>query len=64
MGGKEPIKNYDWTNRLANTLVDDYNLKPGNNSTGQLIIPMVACWLAATKVGAVVNTMPLLRSLE
>lgn len=57
----------DWTNRLANTLVDDYNLKPGN----RILIrsannpAMVACWLAATKVGAVVvNTMPLLRSGE
>ena len=57
----------DWTNRLANTLIDDYGVKPGD----RILIrsannpAMVACWLAATKVGAVVvNTMPMLRSLE
>lgn len=57
----------DWTNRLANALVDDLGIKPGarvlirsaNNPA------MVACWLAATKIGAVVvNTMPLLRAGE
>ena len=57
----------DWTNRLANVLVDDYGVKPGervlirsaNNPA------MVACWLAATKAGAVVvNTMPMLRAGE
>jgi len=57
----------DWTNRLATTLVENYGVKPGN----RILIrsannpAMVACWLAATKVGAVVvNTMPMLRSLE
>ena len=57
----------DWTNRLAWALVDNYKVKPGN----RLLIrsannpAMVACWLAATKVGAVVvNTMPLLRKKE
>ena len=57
----------DWTNRLANALVEDYGVKPGN----RILIrsannpAMVACWLAATKVGAVVvNTMPMLRSGE
>ena len=57
----------DWTNRLANTLVEDYGVIPGN----RILIrsannpAMVACWLAATKVGAVVvNTMPMLRSGE
>ena len=57
----------DWTNRLANTLVENYNLKPGN----RILIrsannpAMVACWLAATKAGAViVNTMPMLRANE
>jgi 2-aminobenzoate-CoA ligase len=57
----------DWTNRLANVLVDDFDLKPGN----RVLIrsannpAMVACWLAATKAGAVVvNTMPLLRAKE
>lgn len=57
----------DWTNRLANALVDDLGVKPGN----RVLIrsannpAMVACWLAATKAGAVVvNTMPLLRAAE
>ena len=57
----------DWTNRLANVLVEDLGLKPGN----RLLIrsannpAMVACWLAATKAGAVVvNTMPMLRAAE
>ncbi len=57
----------DWTNRLAHALVEDYGVKPGmrvlirsgNNPA------MVACWLAATKAGAVVvNTMPMLRAGE
>jgi 2-aminobenzoate-CoA ligase len=55
----------DWTNRLAHALVDDYGVKPGN----RVLIrsannpAMVACWLAATKAGAVVvNTMPMLRA--
>jgi 2-aminobenzoate-CoA ligase len=57
----------DWTNRLANALVEDLGVKPGN----RVLIrsannpAMVACWLAATKVGAVVvNTMPMLRAGE
>ena len=57
----------DWTNRLAHALVDDLGVQPGN----RVLIrsannpAMVACWLAATKVGAVVvNTMPLLRAGE
>ena len=57
----------DWTNRLANVLVDEYAVQPGN----RILIrsantpAMVACWLAATKVGAVVvNTMPMLRAKE
>lgn len=57
----------DWTNRLAHALVDDLKVKPGN----RVLIrsannpAMVACWLAATKVGAVVvNTMPMLRAGE
>lgn len=57
----------DWTNRLAHTLVDDLGVQPGN----RVLIrsannpAMVACWLAATKVGAVVvNTMPMLRAAE
>ncbi len=57
----------DWTNRLAHVLVSDLGVKPGN----RVLIrsannpAMVACWLAATKVGAVVvNTMPMLRAGE
>ena len=57
----------DWTNRLAHVLVENYGLRPGN----RVLIrsannpAMVACWLAATKAGAVVvNTMPLLRAGE
>jgi 2-aminobenzoate-CoA ligase len=57
----------DWTNRLAYALVDNLSVKPGN----RVLIrsannpAMVACWLAATKVGAVVvNTMPMLRAGE
>jgi 2-aminobenzoate-CoA ligase len=57
----------DWTSRLAHALVEDYGVQPGN----RVLIrsannpAMVACWLAATKAGAVVvNTMPLLRAGE
>ncbi|MCA2010986.1 AMP-binding protein [Cereibacter sphaeroides] len=57
----------DWTNRLARALVEDLGVKPGN----RVLIrsannpAMVACWLAATKAGAVViNTMPMLRAGE
>lgn len=57
----------DWTNRIAHVLVDDLGVQPGN----RVLIrsannpAMVACWLAATKVGAiVVNTMPMLRAGE
>lgn len=57
----------DWSNRLAHVLVEDYGVKPGN----RVLIrsannpAMVACWLAATKAGAVVvNTMPMLRAGE
>jgi len=57
----------DWTNRLAHALTGDLGVKPGN----RILIrsannpAMVACWLAATKAGAVVvNTMPMLRAGE
>ena len=57
----------DWSNRLAHALVDNYGVKPGN----RILIraannpALVACWLAATKAGAVVvNTMPMLRAGE
>ena len=55
----------DWSNRIAHALVEDFGIRPGN----RILIrsannpAMVACWLAATKAGAVVvNTMPMLRS--
>lgn len=57
----------DWTNRMAHALTEHYGVKPGN----RVLIrsannpAMVACWLAATKAGAVVvNTMPMLRAGE
>jgi 2-aminobenzoate-CoA ligase len=57
----------DWTNRIAHALIESYGVKPGN----RILIrsannpAMVACWLAATKAGAVVvNTMPMLRAGE
>ncbi|MBA2778485.1 benzoate-CoA ligase family protein [Billgrantia kenyensis] len=57
----------EWTNRLAHVLVDDLGVRPGN----RVLIrsannpAMVACWLAATKAGAVVvNSMPMLRAGE
>ncbi|HUN41281.1 MAG TPA: AMP-binding protein [Acetobacteraceae bacterium] len=57
----------DWSNRIAHALVQDYGVVPGN----RVLIrsannpAMVACWLAATKAGAVVvNTMPMLRAGE
>jgi 2-aminobenzoate-CoA ligase len=48
-------------------LVDDYNVVPGNRVLIRFANnpAMVACWLAATKAGAVVvNTVPILRSGE
>ncbi|MGE3307077.1 MAG: AMP-binding protein [Rhizobiaceae bacterium] len=57
----------EWTNRIANALVDDFGVVPGS----RVLIrsannpAMIACWLAATKAGAVVvNTMPMLRAGE
>ena len=57
----------DWTNRIARALVEDFGIKPGN----RILIraannpALVACWIAATKAGAVVvNTMPMLRAGE
>ncbi|MBX3531336.1 MAG: AMP-binding protein [Rhizobiaceae bacterium] len=57
----------DWTNRLARALVENYGVKPGNRVLvrGPNNPAVVACWLAATKAGAVVvNTMPMLRAGE
>jgi 2-aminobenzoate-CoA ligase len=57
----------DWSNRIAHALVEEYGVRPGS----RVLIrspnnpAMVACWLAATKAGAVVvNTMPMLRATE
>ena len=57
----------DWTNQLARALIEDCGVVPGN----RVLIrcgnnpALVACWLAATKAGAVVvNTMPMLRAGE
>ena len=57
----------DWTNRLARALIETYGVRPGD----RVLIrsannpAMVACWLAATKAGAVVvNTMPMMRAGE
>ncbi|HWS08227.1 MAG TPA: AMP-binding protein, partial [Xanthobacteraceae bacterium] len=57
----------DWTNRIARALVEDFGIKPGNRILVRSANnpAMVACWLAATKAGAVVvNTMPMLRAGE
>ena len=57
----------DWSNRIAHALVADYGVKPGNRVMIRSANnpAMVACWLAATKAGAVVvNTMPMLRAGE
>lgn len=57
----------EWTNQLARALIEDYGVLPGN----RILIrsgnnpAMIACWLAATKAGAVVvNTMPMMRAGE
>src|SRR5450759_2242706 len=57
----------EWSNRLAQALVENYCIEPGN----RVLIrsgnnpALVAAWLAATKAGAVVvNTMPMLRTGE
>jgi len=57
----------DWTNRIAHALVAEYGIKPGSRVLVRSANnpAMVACWLAATKAGAiVVNTMPMLRAGE
>ncbi len=55
------------SNRIANLLVDEYNIEPGNRVLlrGPNTPWMVAAWFAVLKVGAVaVATMPLLRAGE
>src|ERR1700734_34979 len=67
-GRQRPSKELaGWANRLAEALVENYGVKPGN----RVLIrsgnnpALVAAWLAATKAGAVVvNTMPMLRAGE
>jgi len=57
----------DWSNRIAHALTEDFDIKPGNRILVRSANnpAMVACWLAATKAGAVVvNTMPMLRAGE
>ena len=57
----------DWSNRLANALVNDFGVKPGNRVMIRSANnpAMVAAWLAVTKAGGVaVNTMPMLRASE
>ena len=57
----------DWTNRIAHALTEDFGIKPGNRILVRSANnpAMVACWLGATKAGAVVvNTMPMLRAGE
>ena len=58
---------YEKSNRIANVLVDDLGLAPGNRVL--LRAPnnpmLVACWFGVIKAGGVaVATMPLLRKLE
>lgn len=55
------------SNRIANLLVDEHGLVPGNRVLlrGPNNPLLVACWLAVLKAGAVVvTTMPLLRPKE
>ncbi|RAE87734.1 2-aminobenzoate-CoA ligase, partial [Burkholderia multivorans] len=57
----------DRSNQIANLLVEDYGLEPGNRVL--LRAPnnpwLVAAWLGSLKAGAVVvTTMPLLRESE
>jgi 2-aminobenzoate-CoA ligase len=57
----------EWTNQIAQALVEDYGVRPGNRVLVRSANnpAMVAVWLAATKAGAVVvNTMPMLRATE
>ncbi|HEY0685122.1 MAG TPA: AMP-binding protein [Steroidobacter sp.] len=57
----------DRTNRIANVLVKDMGIVPGNRVLlrGPNNPTLVACWLAVMKVGAIaVTTMPMLRAHE
>ncbi len=57
----------DWTNRLAHVLVEDLGVEPGSRVLIRAANnpALVACWLAATKAGAVVvNSMSMMRAAE
>lgn len=56
-----------WSNQLANVIVDDYGLVPGNRVLlrGPNCPWMIAAWFAVLKAGCVaVATMPMLREPE
>ena len=56
-----------WSNRIANVLVDEHGVVPGNRVLlrGANNPWLVACWLAVQKAGLVaVATMPMLRAGE
>jgi 2-aminobenzoate-CoA ligase len=58
---------YETANRIANVLVDDFGLKPGNRVLlrGPNNPMIAACWFGVIKAGGVVVcTMPLLRERE
>ena len=58
---------HDWSNRIANALVDDLGLRPGNRVLLRCFNHpwAVACWFAVLRAGGVVvTTMPLLRTSE
>ncbi|MCB0354582.1 MAG: benzoate-CoA ligase family protein [Bdellovibrionales bacterium] len=55
------------TNQIANSLVQDLGLQPGNRVLlrGPNTVKMAACWFAVVKAGGIcVTTMPLLRAKE
>jgi 2-aminobenzoate-CoA ligase len=58
---------YEWSNRIANVLVDDLGLQPGNRVLLRCFNHpwSVAVWFAVVRAGGVVvTTMPLLRAGE
>ena len=58
---------YEWSNRIANVLVEDLGLQPGNRVLLRCFNNpwAVACWFAVLRAGGVVvTTMPLLRVNE
>ena len=66
-GGCTYTELYAQANRIANVLVRDMGLKPGNRVLlrGPNNPMMAACWFAVMKAGGVcVATMPLLRAKE